>query len=53
MVIRMFLLNVKILGYNNYEEGSDIFVIDLISCNMEQLTNFIAGFIVTYFKDWQ
>jgi len=40
-------------GYAKYAEGSDIFVIDMISREAEQLTNFAADSIIVYVQDWK
>jgi Tol biopolymer transport system component len=43
----------KLEGWINYEEGSDIFVYDMISGEVEQLTNFAVDSIHVYVQDWK
>jgi Tol biopolymer transport system component len=43
----------KLEGYDNYEEGSDIYVLDIISGTVERLTNFAADSIIVYIQDWK
>jgi len=43
----------KLDGYVNYAEGSDIFVIDVNSGEIKQLTNFAADSIIVYVQDWK
>jgi len=40
-------------GYAKYARGSDIFVIDIVSGEVEQLTNFAADSIIVYVQDWK
>ena len=43
----------KLDGYNSYEEGSDIFVLDILSGTVERLTNFAADSVIVYIQDWK
>jgi Tol biopolymer transport system component len=43
----------KLEGYCNYTEGSDLFILDLNSGVIQQLTNFEADSINVYVQDWK
>jgi len=43
----------KLDGWMNYAQGSDLFVYDMISGEVKQLTNFAADSIHVFVKDWK
>jgi Tol biopolymer transport system component len=43
----------KLEGYAQYAKGSDIFVLDIISGTVEQLTHFASDSIIVYVQDWK